>query len=213
MGTTERKEREKEQRRQDIIDSAERIFFSNGFENSTMADIAKDAELSKGTLYLYFGNKNELCMAITIRGLNIFLELLQKLKSQTIPGIDKFCQLSQIYKQFSIDFPNYYQGFLDFSKHHGSCPNDTPYYNSCSQKLVQINQLIKEIIKDGIADGSILANTDSSSLAYIIWGNQDGILPSYDTNLRNHTGTELTPTKLLDFHFDILRKSIVKKND
>lgn len=212
MGTTERKEREKEQRRHDIIDSAERVFFSNGFENSTMADIARDAELSKGTLYLYFSNKNELCIAITIRGLDIFLKLLQKLKSQRIAGIDKFCQLSQIYKQFSIDFPNYYQGFLDFRKHHGNCPNDTPYYNNFSQRLVQINQLIKNIINDGIADGSILADTDSSSLAYIIWGSQDGILPSYDTNLRNHTGTKLTPTKLLDFHFAILRKSIEKNS-
>ena len=54
MGIAERKEREKLQRRNDIIDAAERLFFQHGFETPTMDDVAREAELSKGTLYLYF---------------------------------------------------------------------------------------------------------------------------------------------------------------
>jgi TetR/AcrR family transcriptional regulator len=50
MGITERKEREKEQRRNAIIDAAEKIFFTKGMDNSTMDDVAEEAELSKGTL-------------------------------------------------------------------------------------------------------------------------------------------------------------------
>ena len=43
MGIVERKEREKEQRRSEIIDAAERIFFSKGFETATMEDVANEA--------------------------------------------------------------------------------------------------------------------------------------------------------------------------
>ena len=40
MGIAERKEREKEQRRNNIIDAAESVFFSKGIENATMDEIA-----------------------------------------------------------------------------------------------------------------------------------------------------------------------------
>jgi len=47
MGIAERREREKEQRQKEIIDAAERIFFAEGVENSTMGEVAAAAELSK----------------------------------------------------------------------------------------------------------------------------------------------------------------------
>src|SRR6056297_3785338 len=68
MGTEERKAREKERRRNNIVDAAEKVIFAKGLDQATMEEIAEEAELSKGTLYLYFKNKNELYMAITQRG-------------------------------------------------------------------------------------------------------------------------------------------------
>ena len=60
MGIAERKEREKEHRRNTILDAAEEVFFSKGINLATMDEVAERAELSKGTLYLYFKNKEEL---------------------------------------------------------------------------------------------------------------------------------------------------------
>jgi len=54
MGIKERKEREKERRRQQIIIAAKRIFSAKGFNKATMEDIAKEAEISPGTIYIYF---------------------------------------------------------------------------------------------------------------------------------------------------------------
>ncbi len=67
MGIQERKEREKERRRQQIIVAAKRVFSENGFNKATMEDIAKEAELSPGTLYLYFKNKEELYASLSLR--------------------------------------------------------------------------------------------------------------------------------------------------
>ena len=47
-----------------IIDGARRIFLARGFDAASMADIAKEACVSKGTLYVYFKNKEELFGAI-----------------------------------------------------------------------------------------------------------------------------------------------------
>jgi AcrR family transcriptional regulator len=67
MGIQERKEREKERRRQQIIVAAKRVFSERGFNRATMEDIAKEAELSPGTLYLYFKNKEELYASLSLR--------------------------------------------------------------------------------------------------------------------------------------------------
>ncbi len=67
MGIQERKEREKERRRQQIIVAAKRVFSEKGFSKSTMEDIATEAELSPGTLYLYFKNKEELYASLSLR--------------------------------------------------------------------------------------------------------------------------------------------------
>ncbi|MBU2521304.1 MAG: TetR/AcrR family transcriptional regulator [Proteobacteria bacterium] len=67
MGIQERKERERGRRRQQIMIAAKRVFSLKGFNKATMEDIANEAELSPGTLYLYFKNKDELCVSLSLR--------------------------------------------------------------------------------------------------------------------------------------------------
>jgi AcrR family transcriptional regulator len=81
MGIQERKQRERERRRQQIIVAAKRVFSEKGFSKTTMEDIAREAELSPGTLYLYFKNKDELYASLSLRILqymNIRLEDVKK---------------------------------------------------------------------------------------------------------------------------------------
>jgi AcrR family transcriptional regulator len=51
-------------KRRQIIEGARTVFLSRGFDASSMGDIAKEAGVSKGTLYVYFKNKEELFGAI-----------------------------------------------------------------------------------------------------------------------------------------------------
>jgi AcrR family transcriptional regulator len=75
----QRKAREKEQRRHEIITMAMECFISKGFSNTTMEEIALKASLSKGTLYNYFDSKNDLYLVvgtIAIRKINEFYEAI-----------------------------------------------------------------------------------------------------------------------------------------
>lgn len=47
--------------------AAKRVFYNKGFAKVTMEDIAREAELSPGTLYLYFKNKDDLCASLSLR--------------------------------------------------------------------------------------------------------------------------------------------------
>src|SRR3954471_17370888 len=52
-------------KRRQIIEGARAVFLSQGFDAASMNDIARKAGVSKGTLYVYFRNKEELFEAIT----------------------------------------------------------------------------------------------------------------------------------------------------
>jgi len=82
MGIQERKEREKGRRRQQIMIAAKRVFYNKGFAGVTMEDIAREAELSPGTLYLYFKNKDELCASLSLRILQYLNMRLRHVSSE-----------------------------------------------------------------------------------------------------------------------------------
>ncbi len=55
-----RREREKAQHRREIIDAAITVFSEKGYHEATLDEIAQKAEFSKGALYLYFQNKEDI---------------------------------------------------------------------------------------------------------------------------------------------------------
>lgn len=76
MGIRERREREKEDRKLHIIDAAEKVFFSKGYPDTTMDQIAREAELSRATLYLYFKGKVDVHREIVLRGMDLLHDLI-----------------------------------------------------------------------------------------------------------------------------------------
>lgn len=86
MGIQERKEREKERRRQQIMVAAKRVFSDKGFNKATMEDIAQEAELSPGTLYLYFKNKEELYASLSLRILQYLLIRVEHVNDEKDSG-------------------------------------------------------------------------------------------------------------------------------
>jgi AcrR family transcriptional regulator len=59
-----RREREKAQHRKEIIDAAISVFAEKGFHAATLDEVAQKAEFSKGALYLYFQNKEDLLFTV-----------------------------------------------------------------------------------------------------------------------------------------------------
>ncbi|WP_269849580.1 TetR/AcrR family transcriptional regulator [Methanosarcina horonobensis] len=89
MGIAERRQREKEQRKTEIIDAAERLFFSRNYEDVSMEDIAREVELNKATIYLYFKNKEALYATIVLRGIGILKEKYTECMEKQVSGIVK----------------------------------------------------------------------------------------------------------------------------
>jgi len=63
-GSVRRRQREKELRRQAILSAAEKLFARNGYRKTRIEDIAELAEVSVGSVYAYFENKEELLVHV-----------------------------------------------------------------------------------------------------------------------------------------------------
>jgi len=88
MAIYERQLRERERRRQQIIAASKRVFVSKGIK-ATIKDIAEEAELSPGTLYIYFKNKDELYASLSIRLLKHLNLRLQRVKERKDMPLDQ----------------------------------------------------------------------------------------------------------------------------
>ncbi|MBI1860637.1 MAG: TetR/AcrR family transcriptional regulator [Deltaproteobacteria bacterium] len=72
MGVKERKQREKRQRSNDILEAARSVFETKGFLNTTLADVAKEAEISVGLIYRYFQSKEDIFASLALKGAEQF---------------------------------------------------------------------------------------------------------------------------------------------
>jgi len=74
--TSKRKEREREARREAILDAAARVFSRKSFHEATLEEIAAEAELAKGTLYNYYKDKPDIFASLLARGMAEFQDNL-----------------------------------------------------------------------------------------------------------------------------------------
>jgi len=66
MGTIERRAREKDAKRRSILRAAIRCFSRKGYDDASLDDVARAAEVAKGTVYLYFRSKADLFASIVL---------------------------------------------------------------------------------------------------------------------------------------------------
>jgi len=79
----------KEEKKRKIIDAAIKIFARNGYFNSRVSEIAKEAGVADGTIYIYFKSKEELLSAIFDEALNVFVEESKKMLEEITDPIEK----------------------------------------------------------------------------------------------------------------------------
>ena len=154
-----RREREKLQRIEEIIDAAQHWFFEQGFDGVSMDDIAKDLELSKPALYRYFSNKESLYIAVVLRGMTILNQTFKEAVAKEQTGLGKVSGfLHALCFSYINKHADYYrlltvareQRFMDLFKQ-GKVDAANQFGNMA---LESINLLIDALVL-GMQDGTI----------------------------------------------------------
>ncbi|MCD6596490.1 MAG: TetR/AcrR family transcriptional regulator, partial [Bacteroidales bacterium] len=174
MSVTERKKREKQLRRNAIIDAAEQLFFKQGFDNVSMDQIAREADLAKGTLYLYFKSREDLHYSIVNRALEMIYKVLKDQYDPEKKGAENLLKLGKSYIDFSQNYPNHIRAIMmfDSSKFEKLDKNQSLKILEPDSPLV----FFTEIIKKGQLDGSIRSDIRDREMALILWSHLSSIL-------------------------------------
>lgn len=107
MAIKDRKERDKLDRRKLIIESATKLFLDQGYEKTSIRNIADDIEYSPATIYLYFKEKDEIFFVLHEQGFDILNKVFANCAVIVNP-FERLTALGNCYIQFAIENPDYY---------------------------------------------------------------------------------------------------------
>ena len=160
MLTSARKEREKEQRRSIIIDAAQDLFFSNVYDKITIEAIAQKAQLAKGTVYLYFKNKESLYSAVALRGTRILNSLFKEMVSPDLNGLDKAFATGKAYCEFYRRCPQYFKICLEAEKNLLVLNSGDADLDELMKLSSENLKIVMDAVSEGVKDGSIKPDAD-----------------------------------------------------
>ena len=109
MGTKERRAREKEQLRRQILSAARELFVNEGYENVSMRKIADKIEYSPTTIYLYFKDKADLLDSVCKETLLSLLNTLELLKRDKSDPVEVLRKSGKAYVEFGLKYPQDYK--------------------------------------------------------------------------------------------------------
>jgi AcrR family transcriptional regulator len=115
MGVKERREREKSETRDLILDAARELFVTEGYEGVSMRKVADKIEYSPTAIYVHFADKQELFRELCHRDYARLAEVFQSSAISTDP-IERIRQIGGIYIDFGTRYPNHYK-FMFMTPH------------------------------------------------------------------------------------------------
>jgi AcrR family transcriptional regulator len=213
MGIEERKDRERsiqrKVRRRQIMGAAKKIFAEKGFSGATMEDIAREAELGIGTLYLYFSSKDELYAAINVELQKYMQRKVQELAdNRELSPPEKVTALSKVlYKIYEYD-PSMMRNVLHLqaSDTLKNLTQDT--IESINGILAQTLAPVSKIITDGMRQG-FFKKMPPVAVVDVLWAMFSGlVLWEESKRMFDPKKNYLRPT--LDLAMKIIGQGIAK---
>ena len=200
MGTSERKEREKERKKALILESAEGLILEKGLDNLNMDEVAERAEVSKGSLYQYFNNKTDLVLGICNKATDMLSGQISEVLTKDIPGIEMVYTIGATFLNFVRSHPEYFRSmrFFDNLKDTNQL-EESEHVELCQANMDTAFTSMVRAIQVGMQDGSINKSYDAKELAILLWSTSHGMV----SMAYFHQNTP---------HFELLDKNKVEMN-
>ena len=209
METEHRRDQEKQERYDGILDAAEQIFFSKGYERCSMDEIARAARVSRALLYVYFTDKAAIMRGVALRAGTELYSRFEEAVAQGQSGMKQIENVGRSYYEFSRSQPDYFdvlthiQGFIQDAE------TDT-LTAALLERSEQIMQLLAQAISRGIGDGTICRERAGHPLttAYYLRGALHGVIMQCrqieEPGLLGHPA----PAALVDYTLSMLSCSL-----
>ena len=153
----------KEERRNEIIETAGRLFEEKGYEQTQVQDIVNEIGVAKGLFYYYFKSKDEVMEELADRYADAIIDAVNKLIDKDIATFDKINRIFQIFidsaeKKFGI-----FMGILNVKN---GITHERIFFN-VGKKMVP---LVTELILSGNDNGECNCSDPKFITEFLISG-------------------------------------------
>lgn len=194
-----------------IIASAENLFKEKGINKTTMDDIAKDAEYSKATIYVYFKNKEDIINRIVLKSMELLYEHIKNAVSEEQDIFQKYYSICNEFVWYKNEYPLYYETILNEINIDIDNSEFPLVLSNIFDVGEKINLEIGNFLKEGIMQGVIRNDICISQMIFIFWGSISGIINiAYQKQKYIEKILGKTKENFLKYSFETLFKSILK---
>ena len=169
-------ETEKNERIEQILKAARTLFVKKGYMGATMRDIAKEAKLSTGAIYVYFSGKDEIYSKVCEEAFHVVIGLIKK--AAEIPGtpIKRLREICREYYSFYTDYTEYFKMLtfhdLGFTRR-GQSDELTDRLKELTAQAISI---IHNVVEEAIEAGEFSSTFNSLNASFNLWAGLEGIL-------------------------------------
>jgi AcrR family transcriptional regulator len=154
-----RMELKKEKKKKVMLDAAEKIIAENGFRDMTMDQVANEADVAKGTLYLYFKNKGGLCAAVNAKINKEMNDVIKEKMDLCQTGSEKVVASGTAVIEFSLKNPQKWNVITELHQMEFEDLED-PNVQEFLHEVNNMIQLLTEAYRQGIDEGTIRKDID-----------------------------------------------------
>ncbi len=169
MSVQERREREKVELRQRIVDAARELFVSEGYENVSMRKIAEKIDYSPTTIYLYFEDKAALLHSVCEKTQLNMLDTLQTLFEDLSDPVETLRKCSRAYADFGLGYPEDYKLTFIVGPHHQTGLG-LPEGSAAKRMFNYLHAVVKECIRQ-----KRFRQVDVETASQAIWSAVHGV--------------------------------------
>lgn len=159
-----------------IISASEKLFFEKGLEKTTMDDIAKEAQYSKATIYVYFKNKNEIVNAITYKGMQYLNESIKNSVYSELSFTAKYYEICNYLVTFFIENPFGFEAVIGEINVDLQSEDTPKVFHDIFNVGKEIDNLMDKFFNDGINIGIIKNDIAIPQAVLFFWGSLSGII-------------------------------------
>ncbi len=152
-----------EQKRQTILDAAVRSFSALGFKKTSISDIAKDAGVAKGTVYLACDSKEDLFYQVVMQDLRKWIATVATSIDPRAPADETLMRMASQNIEFFGEFPLVQDLFIGI--YHGEHPEWADKFEAL-RTLGRAN--VSELLRLGVRQGRFRADLDIENTAELL---------------------------------------------
>jgi TetR/AcrR family transcriptional regulator len=174
MGLKERRERERGERREQILRAARILLTTEGLHTTSIAKIAREAELGVGTIYFYFKSKEEIFSAVQMEGLELLRESVDAAVKRKTREEDQLRAAAGVYLEFSREHRDYFDVISYFlsSSRVAFSPRLKEQIDESGNRILS---LIEDIVERGMKKG-VFKEVDGRKFVLMLWGTLHGLI-------------------------------------